>query len=315
MAGDKQNVSATAVIGKNRGPEPKAGNAVVAGAAEGARGGDPARPRAGMEEMATSVLHNVGNVLNSVKVSASVLETRLSQSKVGNLGRAVALMREHQADLGAYLTQDPKGRQLSEYLAQVAEHLASEQRLMMAEVESLLKNIRHIEDIVAIQQSYARGTGLVETARPADLVEDALRLNAAALERHQVTIEREYAPDAPDIKVEKHKVLQILVNLIRNAKYACDESQAADRRIIVRVVREAQGVRIVVSDNGVGIPAENLDRIFTRGFTTRKDGHGFGLSGSAQTAHDLGGKLHAASDGPGKGAVFTLDLPSGGASS
>jgi C4-dicarboxylate-specific signal transduction histidine kinase len=99
------------------------------------------------------------------------------------------------------------------------------------------------------------------------------------------------------------------VNLIRNAKYACDESGRTDKLITILTVTDEHGVGIAVIDNGVGIPAENLTRIFAHGFTTRKHGHGFGLHSGALAAMELGGSLSAHSEGRGLGATFTLRLP------
>ena len=160
-----------------------------------------------------------------------------------------------------------------------------------------------------MQQSYAKVSGLVETVKVESLVEDALRMNDGALMRHEVQVIRDY-PDQPvEINVERHKVLQILVNLIRNAKYACDDSQRADKELTMQVRNGGDQVRITVADNGVGIPPENLTRIFNHGFTTRTDGHGFGLHSGALAAKELGGTLTAHSDGPGRGARFVLELP------
>ena len=161
-----------------------------------------------------------------------------------------------------------------------------------------------------MQQSYAKVSGVRECIQLSELVEDALRLNAGALMRHEVKVLREYDP-VPGILVDKHKVLQILVNLIRNAKSACSEFDRADRQIAVRVARNGhERMKIEVSDNGVGIPPENLGRIFEHGFTTRKNGHGFGLHSGALAANEMGGALHVHSDGRGRGARFTLELPS-----
>ena len=264
---------------------------------------------AGMAEVATNVLHNIGNVLNSVNVSASLVSDNLKRSKTVNVARVADLMHKHAADLGDFLAHDPKGRQLPAYLDQLAEHLAVEQTSLLNEIDSLKKNIEHIKDIVAMQQSYAKVSGVTETVKVADLVEDALRMNAGALVRHDVQLIREYDPKVPEITVEKHKVLQILVNLIRNAKYACDESSREQKRLTVRVSNGEDRVRVDVIDNGVGIPAENLTKIFKHGFTTRKGGHGFGLHSGALAAREMGGELLAHSDGPDKGAAFTLELP------
>ena len=265
--------------------------------------------QAGMAEVATSVLHNVGNVLNSVNVSVTMLHDQLPESKIPSLGRVAALMREHAPDLGQFITEDPKGRHLPVFVEQLAEHLTQEQASHLKELDSLRQNVEHIKSIVAVQQDYARTGGVTEKVKAADLVEDALRMSAGALTLHQVEIVREYDPGLMEINAQKHKVLQILVNLIRNAKHACETSGHSDKRLTVRLVKEESRVKISLADNGVGIPAENLKRIFNHGFTTRKDGHGFGLHSAALAAKEMGGSLLAHSDGPGKGATFTLELP------
>jgi signal transduction histidine kinase len=218
-------------------------------------------------------------------------------------------MRQHQADLANFLTNDPKGRQLFEYLANLASHLETEEQETLKELSSLCGNIEHIKEIVAMQQAYAMVSGVQEKLQATDLVEDALRLNAGAVERHNVHVTREYST-VPPILVDKHKVLQILVNLIRNAKYALDDRGHMDKHMILRVEpSSSNSVKISVIDNGVGIPPENLTRIFGHGFTTRKDGHGFGLHSGALAAKQLGGSLTCRSEGPGKGAAFILELP------
>jgi PAS domain S-box-containing protein len=264
---------------------------------------------AGMAEVATSVLHNVGNVLNSVNTSATLVFDQVKQSKIVNLARVTALLREHPSDLADFLTLDPKGRTVPAYLTQLSEHLLSEQTTALNELESLRSHIEHIKDIVLMQQSYAKVGGVREPVNPADLVEDALRMNASGLERRHVQIRRQYDPHVPQVTIEKHKVLQILVNLIRNAEYACDESGRPDKCLAVSVANGNGRIKIAVTDNGVGIPPENLTRIFNHGFTTRTDGHGFGLHSGALAANELGGSLKAHSDGPGTGASFTLELP------
>ncbi len=264
--------------------------------------------RAGMAEVATSVLHNVGNVLNSVNVSSSLLAEKIRQSKVGNVARAIALFPPATADLASFLVDDPKGRQLPAYLASLATHLAREQSDLLVEVETLLKNINHIKEIVAMQQGYARISGILEMLPVNELVEDAIRMNAGGLDRHHITIVRDLGPVQP-LLLDKHKILQILINLLRNAKHACEDSDRSDKEIRVIIRDNGDRVAISVADNGVGIPSENLTRIFNHGFTTRAEGHGFGLHSGALAARDLGGQLTVASAGPGQGAVFTLEIP------
>ncbi len=264
--------------------------------------------KAGMAEVATSVLHNVGNVLNSVNISCSVVADRMQKSRVTSVAKTAALLNSHAVGLAEYLTTDPTGKKLPGYLARLAEHLASEQEEVLRELRLLADNIDHIKEIVAMQQSHAKFSGVAEPLDVTELIEECLRMNERSLAKHQVEIIRDYS-EVPSIQLEKHKALQILVNLIRNAKHACQDSGRPDKQIIVRVTAGEDGVRVAIIDNGVGIPAENLTRIFAHGFTTKAQGHGFGLHSGALAARELGGSLTVCSDGAGTGATFTLELP------
>ncbi len=263
--------------------------------------------QAGMAEVATNVLHNVGNVLNSVNVSASIVSERIRKSKCAGLTRVAALLSEHASDLATFLTGS-QGRHLPVYLQELAAELIAERDAASGELAVLHGNVEHIKEIVAMQQSYARRSGVTDMVDIRTLVEDSLRMNEGAFSRHGVTLVRDFQ-EVPLLTLDKHKVLQILVNVIRNAKYACDESGSAEKRVTVRVRAANDTIIVAVIDTGVGIAPENLARIFNHGFTTRKDGHGFGLHSCALAAKELGGSLHGESAGPGQGATFTLTLP------
>jgi signal transduction histidine kinase len=262
-----------------------------------------------MAEVATGVLHNVGNVLNSVNVSSTLLSDQVRHSKISLVAKLRDLLRDHETDLESFIRSE-RGRRIPKFLNTLAVELADEQTMMLSELDHLRKNIEHIKEIVAMQQQYAKVAGVTERIPVIELVEDAVRMNAGELVRHEITLIRDFRSE-PLVTVEKHKVLQILINLMRNAKYACDETKRADKQITLRVSEENGRVKISVIDNGVGIPAENLTRIFAHGFTTRKEGHGFGLHSGALAAKDLGGVLTVFSEGRGRGATFTLELPLG----
>lgn len=264
---------------------------------------------AGMAEIATNVLHNVGNVLNSVNISADLVTRKLRASKAIGLSKAVKMINEHAQDLGDFITHDEKGKLLPGYLNQLDKALTAEQQSMTEELEQLTKSVDHIKDIVATQQSYAGASSLAESLNISDLLEDALRMNSGALTRHQVTVVKDFS-DVPSIMADKHRLLLILINLISNAKYAMSnmDDRAREMTLGVKFIDDAI-LRISVKDEGEGIPLENMTRIFAHGFTTRKEGHGFGLHSCALAAIEMNGQLSAHSDGPGKGAIFTLELP------
>jgi C4-dicarboxylate-specific signal transduction histidine kinase len=265
--------------------------------------------QAGMAELATNVLHNVGNVLTSINTSATLLGERLKVLRLQPLVKLAGVLEEHRADLATFVTRDERGRHLPEYLGRLGEHLSAERGEMLTMASELHRHVEHIRMIVELQQSYATCSSFVEATSLEELIEDAIRINAAALGRHGVSLER-HMISLPRVMVDKHKLLQIVLNLISNAKYALNDNPAGERRLVVRLERPSDDrLRLQVSDNGMGIAPELLTKIFQHGFTTRKEGHGFGLHSCAIAARALGGSLVAHSDGPGKGATFTLELP------
>lgn len=264
--------------------------------------------RAGMAEIATSVLHNIGNVLNSVNVSSRIVIDLARHSRAGGLTKVAQLVSE-QKDLGAFFTGDERGKRLPEYLTHLANALEAERSASLAELDSLQKHIDHIKVIVSMQQAHAKFGGVLETLSLAELVDDAIRFNAAANNRQAVLVVRDFDP-LPAVEADRHKLFQILMNLLSNARHAVQDNDEGGRRITVRLKKQDDvWVAVEIEDTGEGITQENLVKVFQLGFTTKKEGHGFGLHSSSCSAIEMGGSLTAHSDGPGKGALFRLLLP------
>ena len=264
---------------------------------------------AGMADVATNVLHNVGNVLNSVNVLAASLASQIKKSRVGSVSKLAALLNQHRNDLGRFVSEDANGQHIPDHLERLGAHLSDEQTHLLEKVTSLSESVEHIKEIVAMQQNYAKASGLRETVSIEEIVEDALRMCGSALVRHKITIERDYEALPPAI-LDRHKTLQILFNLLDNAKHACWESRKNDKQIIIKTRSQGRDrLRIEIVDNGIGIEPANLNRIFTQGFTTRRNGHGFGLHSSILAAQDMGGTLTAQNNQPASGATFILEIP------
>jgi len=270
---------------------------------------DTAR-QAGMAEVANGVLHNVGNVLNSVNVAASIMKERHKNCPATRIRKLASLLEEHKDHLEQFLTQDERGKKVPQFIIQLADAVDANRCEASKELERLQAAVEHIGEIVQLQQSYSSLGGAKQELNLAELVEEAVKLNDASFLRHNIRVVREYA-DVPPVLAERHKVLQILVNLISNAKRALADANRDDRQVVLRTRREGDWAVVEIEDNGVGIKPEHLPHIFEYGFTTRSDGHGFGLHMSAVNAGELGGSLTAHSDGPGKGATFILRLPIG----
>jgi signal transduction histidine kinase len=218
------------------------------------------------------------------------------------------MLQQHEGGLEEFLHSDPKGQRALPYLAKLGSHFQKERTVLLGELELLTEHIGHIKRIVATQQNYAKVSGLTETISLSDLVEDSLRMVQTGFERDDIRVLRDFE-DVPNVHSDKHQLLQILLNLLRNARQAIAEAGKPERLIRVRIRRHEDHVRLEVKDSGVGLAQENLTRVFAHGFTTKPDGHGFGLHSGALAAKGLGGSLWAESEGPGLGATFTLELP------
>ena len=269
--------------------------------------GDIARS-AGMAEVASGVLHNVGNVLNSVNVSASLIREHVRKSKSDNLARLVEMLDQHQDRIGEFITHDEKGKQIPKFLSLLSEQLNNEKANLFKELDELANNIDHIKNVISMQQSYAGSYGVREKVHLADLMEDALKINMEGMARYSINVQKQYE-EVPLLYIDKHKILQIIINLISNAKHALIDSAAEQKTLYVSVCSDNGFAVIEVKDNGVGIAEEDIQHLFEYGFKKRKEGHGYGLHHSALVANELGGKIQVWSDGLGKGARFSLFVP------
>jgi two-component system, sensor histidine kinase len=269
---------------------------------------------AGMAEVAIGVLHNIGNVLNSVNISVTLVEQRLraSHNRTRNLTKLAELLTDTGSELGRVARDDPRGQQIVDYLHKYARHADLERDELLAEVDSLIRSVDHIKQIVSSQQALARGASLVEAFDLAALTNEAVRINMTKIEANAVAIERRFAP-LPPIVADKHLLLQVLVNLVSNAVRAVIEAPGPTRTIAIAIdVDPDDPARLVwqITDDGVGISADHLPRVFESGFTTKPSGQGgFGLHSSALSVEVMAGSLRAHSDGPGRGARFVLHLP------
>lgn len=269
------------------------------------------RARAGgMAEVARGVLHDVGNALQPVQGNLGLLKQHIGSRNAADLERACALLEAHQHDLGDWIANDRKGRLLPAFLKGVTASLRAEQEAALQEIDNLGKGVEHIQHLVDRQNVHRNAQGAIETVRAEALVAQALRMSTGESD-DGVTFSPDVEVDAP-LAIEKHKLLAVLINLLRNAHQA-SMAVPVHRRMVRIQVRATAGdhVRFTVEDQGVGIAAENLTRIFQGGFTTKQasKGQGLGLHGCANSVAEMGGRMWAESDGEGRGARFHVEIP------
>ncbi len=265
--------------------------------------------RAGMAEVAAGVLHDVGNVLNSITVSSSLLKQQIEKNNIKRVSNIACLIRENENNLVEFLSTKKNGVNVIDYIEQLAQQLVDEQGLFSRELISLLNNVEHVNDIIRRQQSHATPGSIKQHVNLDELIDDVLKINNLHGPLHGISVQISLA-EMVAVYVDKHNLIQILNNLISNAKQAI-ESGTENPTIQIRssIDTENETVSITVTDNGCGITRGNQKKIFQFGFTTKESGHGFGLHTSANAAQSMGGKLSFASEGYRRGTSFTLTLP------
>lgn len=266
---------------------------------------------AGMADVAASTLHNVGNVLNSANVSIEFLKEFISQSKMKEVESLTLLLQKNLSHLSKYIETDPQGKYVPEYMIALLQKVHEEYALFSKEVESMSKHISHVSDIIVTQNDISRASGMMEKVFLPEVIDTAIEMTDFSFEEHNIRIIKSYQK-TPFVLTDKVKFLQILINLIRNAKDALVTNTPDEKRTIIISLKEENldnTLIIKVKDNGVGILPENYTRIFSFGFTTKEHGHGMGLHMSALNAKEMGGSLEVESEGLGKGATFKLTIP------
>jgi len=263
--------------------------------------------RAGMTEIATGVLHNVGNVLNSVNVSVDVLKENLRRSKVPSVAKVASLMQES-AVAFQKVSGDAKLQKLPDYMAMLSQSLTVEQQQASSEVQSLTEKVQHIKNIITAQHKYTRRVSFREEIDLHAMLNDSLAMHGPSLARHSIHVQRQLQP-LPTIVVERSKLLQVIDNVVKNAVESMASVEREAHTLTVAAKCENGYAVVTVTDTGHGIREEHLKNIFRFGFTTKSDGNGFGLHSAAIAMNEMGGSIRATSGGWGTGATFILTIP------
>ncbi|MBU3914197.1 HAMP domain-containing protein, partial [bacterium] len=263
--------------------------------------------RAGMADIASGTLHNVGNILNSVKVSSQLISERQENSSISNFIKANNLLRDHYDNLSDFILNNPKGLKLLEYYLKLEEVMIEESTHMKENLHRLNDKIDAITDVISAQQSFAGVSSLSEEYMLSDIVENALTLQIGSIERYGIKVIKKYS-HLPKLLIQKTKLIHIIINLIKNARESMIDTPVDKRKISISITKENNLAYLKIGDSGLGISERNLKKIFNHGFTTKKEGHGFGLHSCANYMTEMGGKMWAESEGQGKGATFILEF-------
>lgn len=264
---------------------------------------------AGKADVAAGVLHNVGNVLNSVCTSIHTMENILNTSAVfDGYANADNLLRNHIDTIEEFIANDSRGKKLLEYYLNLGEMLLNDRQELRNEVKRLSDKAAAITNIIDAQQSYASGRGLMENLDITHIVEDALIMQSESLKKQRIQVVKEFQP-VPKAILDKTKLIHVLINILTNAKQAMHDMPTDQKLLSISIWADQNSIFVSFRDTGTGIKKSDLKRIFGSGFTTKINGHGFGLHSSANYMTEMGGRMWAESDGPATGATFIITLP------
>tara|TARA_R110002049_G_scaffold4601_5_gene32255 strand:+ start:358083 stop:360152 length:2070 start_codon:yes stop_codon:yes gene_type:complete len=256
---------------------------------------------AGMSQVADTVIHNVGNVLTNVNSLIESATDRVKHLRVDPLGKLANRLQEDQADTDLR-------KAMPEYLHGLADSLEQDQRDLSELLTTLNDNVRHIHDVIRDQRRHATTTINQERIALGEVVCEAIRCCQARLDRDSVRVEVSGTIDA-NVLSDRSMLLQIMINIIGNARQAMRHVDRDKRSLLIRSVRLDRTIQLEFRDSGCGMTEATLGNIFEAHYTTRDHGSGLGLHFCAITLKRLGGSIHARSEGLGKGATFVLELP------
>ena len=259
---------------------------------------------AGKAEFATSVLHNVGNILSSIKVSCTQILLKLNQSKMSRLFLVGSILKDNLADIGNFLTVDPKGSKLPEYFVQLSEKLEKEHSDFTNEMDTMRGRIFLMEGAIETHLNYAKGTGHLTRVELQHLIDESLAVQSESLRKYKIEVTRSYQTKGI-VQAHPEELIHILVNIIKNAIEAMHDSKSRNLKIALSK-KDSGHTCCEFTDTGIGFTS--VDKLFSHGFSTKKQGHGFGLHYSRRAMEDMDGNLHAFSAGKNKGATFTLEF-------
>ncbi len=266
--------------------------------------------KAGMADIATGTLHNIGNILSSVKTSTQFIRNNYKSEFFDKFKKANTLLRENKDNIEDFILHNPKSKKLIQYYLKLEEGIDEDTGIIKEHIDRLSDKVEAIADVIAAQQSYAGAASLTENFNLSDIIEDALTMQQESLSEYNISIEKEFN-DIQEVPVQKTKLIHLLVNLINNAKDAMTKISPEKRKLTIMLSSENENVNIKIKDTGIGISSENLQKIFSHGYTTKKDGHGFGLHSCANYMTEMNGRMWAESEGEDKGATFVMAFPKG----
>ncbi|TVQ01362.1 MAG: GHKL domain-containing protein [Balneolaceae bacterium] len=263
---------------------------------------------AGMAEIASGVLHNVGNILNSVNTSSALIRNSIHQSKIEGIFKANELLRQHIDQIEQFINENPKGKELMNYYLMLEDPLKKEREEILSQTDRLEDKINLIKEVISAQQTYAGASMKTSQTSLDEMIEKSLSLQAGSIERHGLIVKKNLKATSP-IMAHRSKLIHVLVNIFKNAKEAMAELPPEEKKLFIKTWQDHESVYLSIADNGPGLKQESLKKIFSQGFTTKKNGHGFGLHSSANYIAEMGGSIQASNSDNGKGAVFIIKFP------
>ena len=263
---------------------------------------------AGMSQMAAIGLHNIGNAITPL----NVLMEKMKTGELADISRYLQKchddLKSHTADLGQYLSEGNRGREVFGYMGELIQSLDDHDKKQFDMLEKMESALSYISQILTLQQFYASGSQEIkEQVDLNDLLEDAVRLQMGTLERRGIAVKRAFLEPMPKLLIDKNRLMQVIVNLVKNSCEAIEmqQSDLAPKVIELKTFAHNDRLGFEIVDNGIGIDPADIDRVLELG-QSQKGSSGFGLYYCKMFVENSHGTLVFFSRGPGKGASIKV---------
>ena len=266
----------------------------------------------GRLEIVDTILHNIGNAINSVDTGIDTIHYHLMNDRlIPRLTALAEVIEQHQEDLSDYVKNDPQGQKIAPFILTLASDFENVKREFQEIVQRVRERSKHIVDIIRTQNSYQKTSGTRKDINLTASISEAIKILQDSIDRRQIQIEIDCHNAPEEIRIQESQFHQMRVNLVKNAVEAIDEFAESHQhkevpRIHFRVYIDGDFLCLDITDSGIGIVPENINKVFSAGFTTKEQGSGLGLHSSANFVISSGGKIRALSEGEGKGTTIQI---------
>jgi signal transduction histidine kinase len=257
-------------------------------------------------EMASDVLHDIGNAVVGFGSYITKIKRTYEQNDIATLENLQAFIKKNQLPLSEALTEIKANA-----IVELLDGILSNQKLFISEMKHTvmeqMKIIGHVQEILNIQRQYVVGQNTERTLVDIrGIINDSVSMITGTFDKKNIQFNLDAPIMIPKIKGDRTRLMQVVLNLLKNAIDSFSDSEKKNKAIEVKVIVEEKKIIIQIKDNGKGFEQATTDHLFQRGYTTKLEGSGLGLANCRNIIEAHNGEISLTSDGIDNGATSTI---------